>query len=105
MSVLARPCAAAAGGFTGDTSLLDFLGSKEQGGLVLMLLAALATGRLYERVEMDGQPVMHDTDGGLRLELLEIKAKSSGGRAKKRPQGCGIACSERQGCALNALNC
>lgn len=82
MSVLARPCAAAAGGFTGDTSLLDFLGSKEQGGLVLMLLAALATGRLYERVEMDGQPVMHDTDGGLRLELLEIKAKSSGGRTK-----------------------
>ncbi|KAL4437536.1 hypothetical protein ABPG77_003517 [Micractinium sp. CCAP 211/92] len=46
--------------------------------LVLMLLAALATGQLFEMLELDGEPVVRLTDEGMELDLLEIKATEKG---------------------------
>lgn len=49
-----------------------------------MLLCACATGRLYERVELDAEPLVEVTSEGVKLDLLEIKAQPSGGWARKR---------------------
>ncbi|KAL4451611.1 hypothetical protein ABPG75_007273 [Micractinium tetrahymenae] len=66
--------AKAAGSCADDTSLLAFL-EGEQGRLVVPLLAAWATGQLYERVEMDAEPILQVTSSGVDLGLLEIKSQ------------------------------
>lgn len=45
---------------------------------MVMLLAALATGSLYDMIELDGTPMLKATDAGMVLDLLEIKASPDG---------------------------
>ena len=77
----ADPCSppsAVAGGSADSSSRLSFLSEHKQGRLVLLLLAAVATGRLYDRLEMDAPPILHMTAVGLLLKLLEVKSQASG---------------------------
>lgn len=67
--------------------------------LVLMLLAALATGQLFKMLELDGEPVVRLTDEGMELDLLEITATEEGGRAG----GCKVAISHVLGDQYPAL--
>lgn len=69
---------AAAGRSADGSSLLPFLSEKKQGGLVLQLLAAAATGRPLDRVEVDAPPALRITNDGVLLEVLEAKLQPSG---------------------------
>lgn len=69
--------AAAADASDAEASLMVLLEGDDR--LVIMLLGALATGRLFEKLEFDGEPILRLTKKGLALDLLEIKSSAQGG--------------------------